>query len=310
MKFTSKNPSFEYLKSRWTQRHETAKDNFWNAHSQALKQLAIGSLGSLMLISAPISQSALLPNPTAVVSRDDALKNYDQNVLMAARLQEIIPAEVRPLTMSEEEKITQILSEDLGLKVTAQLNNVRLNKNFGIIGGEQHLYRYPGDNLYAHFDNAADWAMYGSAGIAPGLGAWGYFAPSKKEFSEIDKQREKYYLAIQTFLVPGYAENPTLFRDFFKFRKMLVVNPQTGQAVVAVIADAGPSPWTGKDLGGSPKVMNLIGLAEGPRKGPVLYFFIDDPNDEISLGPIKVRSASSHPERSFSADQRVEGSIL
>lgn len=290
MKFTSKNPSFEYLKNKWTAKHVTAKDNFWNSHSNSLKQLALGSLGSLMLISAPMSTFANLPNPVTVVSKSDAIANYDQNVLMAAKLRDVLPTEIRSLTISEEDKITQILSKDLGLKVVAQLNDVRLNKNFGIIGGEQHLYRYPGDSLQAHFDNATDWAMYGSAGIAPQLGAWGYFASSKKEFSEIDKQREKYYLAIQTFLVPGYAENSTMYRDFFKFRKMLVVNSQTGQSVVAVIADAGPSQWTGKDLGGSPKVMHLLGLAQGARKGPVLYFFIDDPNDEISLGLIKVGS--------------------
>ena len=36
--------------------------------------------------------------------------------------------------------------------------------------------------------------------------------------------------------------------------------------------------------------MDMVGLAGGPRKGPVLYFFIDDPKDEIPLGPISVRN--------------------
>jgi len=33
-------------------------------------------------------------------------------------------------------------------------------------------------------------------------------------------------------------------------------------------------------------VMHFVGYAKGPRKGPVLYFFIDDPKDEVPLGPI------------------------
>ena len=78
--------------------------------------------------------------------------------------------------------------------------------------------------------------------------------------------------------------------DFFKFRKMLVINPKTGQAVVAVIGDAGPAEWTGKHLGGSPEVMDALGLASGPRKGLVIYFFIDDPKNEVPLGPVKVRN--------------------
>ncbi len=141
-----------------------------------------------------------------------------------------------------------------------------------------------------HADNATDWAMYGSAGIAPGLGAWGYFVPSESQFSRKDKERERYYLAVQTFLAPGFAENVAKYRDFFKFRKMLVVNPKTGQAVVAVVGDAGPADWTGKHLGGSPEVMHFLGLAGGPRKGPVLYFFVDDPEDKIPLGPVKIEN--------------------
>jgi len=174
--------------------------------------------------------------------------------------------------------------------VTAELDSIRLNRNYGLIGGEQHLYRYPGDNLYAHANTTSDWANYSDAGIAPGLGAWGYFVPSKEDFTDADREKERYYLAIQTFLVPGFAENFAKYRDFFKFRKMLVVNPKTGQAVVAVIGDAGPAEWTGKHLGGSPEVMDAVGLSTGPRKGPVLYFFIDDPKNEVPLGPVSVRS--------------------
>ncbi len=74
---------------------------------------------------------------------------------------------------------------------------------------------------------------------------------------------------------------------------MLVVNPKTGQAVVADIADSGPSEYTGKHLGGSPEVMDELGLATGPRKGAVLYFFIDDPKDQIPLGPVKIKSEVS-----------------
>ena len=92
---------------------------------------------------------------------------------------------------------------------------------------------------------------------------------------------------------PGFAERVGKYRDFYKFRKMVVVNPKTGQAVVTDIADAGPAEFTGKHLGGSPEVMDALGLATGPRKGAVLYFFIDDPKDQVRLGPIKVRSAIS-----------------
>lgn len=286
MKFKSKKPHYEYLKKKFKARHKSLQEKFWDKHGEALKQVALGSLGGLLLLSAPTNLSSPFSNLTT--SKDDVLKGFDKNMLLAAELEKIVPKDIRPLSKEEEREITDTLSKNFGFAVLPELDGIRLNRNYGLIGGEQHLYRYPGDNLYAHAESTVDWAKYGSAGIAPGLGAWGYFAPSKEEFSELDKLRERYYLAIQTFLVPGFAENVSEFRDFFKFRKMLVVNPKSGQAVVAIIGDAGPAEWTGKHLGGSPEVMDVLGLAGGMRRGAVLYFFINDPKDKIPLGPIKV----------------------
>lgn len=278
MLFTSKKPHFETLRKKWTARSRSLQNKVW-----------AGSLGTILLLTAP--NPHVLPLPHSSATNDDIVAGFDQNSILVKQLKENdLPEEVRPLNSDEETKILQTLSQNFGFGVKAEMEEIRLNRNFGLIGGEQHLYRYPGDSLLQHADTAVDWAKYGSSGIAPGLGAWGYFASSMQEFSDIDKMREKYYLAIQTFLAPGFAENVARYRDFFKFRKMLVVNPKTGQSVVAVVGDAGPAEWTGKHLGGSPEVMDMLGLATGSRKGPVLYFFIDDPEDQVPLGPVQVRS--------------------
>lgn len=295
MKFHSQHPQYEHLRKKWLAKHKSVSDKLLADHGKTLRRVALGGLGGMVLLSTPAG--ALMP-----VSADSAVhlptgqgisKGEDKNKLLAEALKTEVPSEVRKLTAPEEEQISQTLSQKLGLKVVAQLEGIRLNRSYGLIGGEQHLYRYPGDNLYQHADNASDWAMYGSSGIAPGLGAWGYFVPSPEAFTQKDKERERYYLAVQTFLAPGFAENVGRYRDFFKFRKMLVVNPKTGQAVVAVVGDAGPAEWTGKHLGGSPEVMHYVGLAQGPRKGPVLYFFIDDPEDQVPLGPITIKGGNN-----------------
>ena len=293
MEFTSKKPQFQHLKNKWTNRHRSLQSKLWDKHSEALnwlgkvvpgKQLALGSLGGLMLLTTPASTALTNQqylNSASIVAQED------KNTLLSKKLAEAIPNEMRSLTTAEEQRIGQILSDSFGFKVSAQLQNKKLNRSYGLIGGEQHLYRYPGDNLEAHAKNSQDWAMYGSSGIAPGLGAWGYFASSKQTFTDRDDTRERYYIAVPTFLSPGFAERVAEYRDFYKFRKMLLVNPKTGQAVVTDIGDAGPAEWTGKHLGGSPEVMEAVGLAKGPRKGAVLYFFIDDPSDSIPLGPVK-----------------------
>lgn len=288
MLFTSQKPHYEYLRRKWLAKHKASSEKLFKKHGDAIRQATIGGLGGLVLLTTP-AMFGHMPTALHQSHEEGITKKEDKNALLALALKDQVPQEVRRLNVNEEEEITKVLSEKLGLNVQAELNGIRLNRSYGLIGGEQHLYRYPGDNLYKHADNASDWAMYGPAGIAPGLGAWGYFAPSEAAFTAKDKERERYYLAVQTFLAPGFAENFAKYRDFFKYRKMLVVNPKTGQAVVAVVGDAGPAEWTGKHLGGSPEVMHYLGLAGGPRKGPVLYLFIDDPKDEVPLGPISMK---------------------
>lgn len=284
-KFKSNNPKFEHLRKKWTARHTETSENLIDKH---VRHIAATSLGSLMLLSTPGLSIATPPGELVPQEQTNISASSSKNALLASELLDKLPVDMQKLSDSQDSVIVDLIKKDLGLNVKAEIDSKRLNRTYGIIGGEQHLYRYPGDNVFAHAKSAQDWAMYGSAGIAPGLGAYGYFAPSKEAMTPEIEQRERYYLAVQTFLSPGFSERVGEYRDFYRFRKMLVVNPKTGQAVVAVIGDAGPAEWTGKHLGGSPEVMHELGLAGGPRKGPVLYYFIDDPENKIALGPIKL----------------------
>lgn len=284
---------YAHLKQKWTAHHKKLQKKLWRKHKDSLnwlldnsKQLAVGSLGSLMLLTTP--SAIALSSPHALISSAQITKNIEKSVFLVSDLSNLLPKEVQPLTPQEEELIVQTLTRHFGFKITPVLNKIRLNRSYGFIGQEQHLARFPGDNLASHFDSEEEAKMFSSAGMAPGLGAWGYFAPSKVEFTDKDKMREKYYIAVQTFLAPGFNEHVKEYVDFFKYRKMLVVNPTNGRVMAVVIGDAGPAQWTGKHLGGSPEVMRYLERADGSQRGPVLYFFIDDPEDKIPLGPIGV----------------------
>lgn len=283
--------NYSYLADKWTKRHQDLQKDLAKKHKKSFqwlshnsKQLAVGSLSGLLLLTSPVKS----PTDRAVQVANAEAPQIDSKTFLIADLAGSVPDEVRPLTPDEEKNIGELLTKRYGIKASAQLDGKRLNRSYGLIGAEQHLARYPGDTMASHFDgNSEDSNKYYSSGMAPGLGAWGYFATSQAAMTQEDDMREKYYLAVQTFLVPDYHERVAEYRDFFRFRKMLVVNPQNGKAVVAVIGDAGPAPWTGKHLGGSPEVMKHLERVDGRSRGPVLYFFIDDPNDEIPLGPIE-----------------------
>lgn len=284
------NNNYKFLADKWTKRHQNLSKKVSVNHKKSYewltnnsKQLAVGSLSGLMLLTTPISgQIDISPKVTNASSPIVNSKTF-----LVTNLTGLIPEDVRPLTDEEEKNIGDLLTKSYGIKTSASLNNLKLNRSYGLIGAEQHLARYPGDNMSSHFDgNNNDSSKYFSSGMAPGLGAWGYFSTSKSSLTDKDTQREKYYIATQTFLAQDYNKRVAEYRDFFKHRKMLIVNPHNGKAVVAVISDAGPAQWTGKHLGGSPEVMKHLERVDGSARGPVLYFFIDDPDDTISLGPI------------------------
>lgn len=238
-----------------------------------------------MLLSAPQSFSHP-PLPMAAAVQPAAELNHE--VFLISDLSKVIPREIRPLTPEEEEQTAAILGRHAGFTVSAEYEKKRLNRTYGLMGAEQHLARFPGDAIATHFDTQDEAEKFYASGMAPGLGAWGYFVSSRRELAREDTMREKYYIAVPTFLIPDYNQRIAEYRDFFKYRKMLVVNPQNGKAIVAVIADAGPAEWTGKHAGGSPEVMGHLERADGLHIGPVLYFFVHDPEDKIPLGPVAV----------------------
>lgn len=242
-----------------------------------------------MLLTGQISNP--FPSLSIVNAQVPIFQEVDKNVFLISDIAKILPKDVKPLDAEEEQKISDILSRTYGIKVTPELSGKRLNRSYGFIGAEQHLARYPGDTLSTHFDSEEDSRMYWQSGMAPGLGAWGYFVSSGNSLSQLDKDRERYYIAVQTFLSKDFNSRFAEYRDFYKYRKMLVVNPNNGRAIVADIADAGPGESTGKHLGGSPEVMHYLERVDGSLKGPVLYFFIDDPDDKIKLGPIRELSS-------------------
>lgn len=284
-------PHYEHLKNKWTDRHIQLREKLWSKHGESLhwfarnaKQLAAGSAASLLLLTSPVK----LPGIPLQATASELIKHIDidKNVFLISDLSSLLPKDIQPLTADEEKQITAILSRDFGFKVIAELAGKRLPRNYGLIGAEQHLARYPGDSIDTHFSSEEEAQQFYSSGMASGLGAWGYFAFSQDQMTQQDLLREKFYIAVPTFLSEGFNDRFAEYRDFYKYRKMLVVNPQNGKAIVADIADAGPATFTGKHLGGSPEVMKYLERVDGSGVGPVLYFFIDDQDDKISLGPV------------------------
>jgi hypothetical protein len=281
---------YRQLKELLEKRNLSIKEKVVSKHKEAFewaqnntKQLAAGAMGSLLLLTTPVV--GFLPKPES--TQNSQFVDVPDHLFVVSDVKKYLPDMGKQLLPQQEEKVADVLTQYYGFSVKPELNGFRLNTTYGYIGLEQHLKRYPGDSMEDRISDSPQAMEFAKNGIAPSRGGFGYFARSKNEMTEETRLREQYYIAVQTFLAPGFSERKRDYLNFFKFRKMLVVNPENGRAVVADIADAGPAVWTGKQLGGSPEVMHHLERVDGSLKGPVLYFFIDDPEDKIPLGPIE-----------------------
>ena len=248
-------------------------------HSQKL--LTGAGLSAAMLLSAPTSPQAL-PQPTLharlAKSGITSISKVAQDFL--TQITPDIPQLIGHLDPVTEAKVSAFIKQYFTITASSTLEGQRLNHSLGWMGYEQHLKRFPGDSLGQHDEEQR-------AGVAPGLGAWGFFASSKSELSQSLIQHEKYYVAVQTLYIPTWQKDLKFLREWYKYRKVIVINIDNGTAVVAVIGDAGPAAWTGKQFGGSPEVMRALDLTGKKSKGKVLLYFVNDPNNQVPLGPIK-----------------------
>ncbi len=253
--------------------------------------ITAGALTGALLFSPPM-KTAKMPNAVEIVksladlNNDNPVANpIPPNQLLLALVKNYLPTQIGPLTRSQEKNLEKVFSDIIGVSTRATLEGEHLNTTYGYIGAEQHLVRYPGDIIAKHE------LMPDDEGIAPGRGAWGYFAPSVSQLTKQDVENEKWYAVVQTLYLPDWNSRVNYLRNWYKYRKVLIVNTVNGNAVVADIADSGPAAFTGKHFGGSPAVMNYLGGSRY-KKGPVVIFFVDDSENRVSLGPVEYNNVN------------------
>lgn len=204
--------------------------------------------------------------------------------IMSKSLNAVLPKKPRPLARNEEKLIESLFSNFFDFGVRATLEGEHLNTTYGYVGLEQHLVRFPGDTILQHTKGKVQ-----RAGMAPGLGAWGYFSRSKADLTPELAEIEKWYAVVQTLYLPDWNTRQPYLKDWYKYRKVLIVNPENGKAVVASVADSGPAAWTGKHFGASPEAMLYLG-GDRYTKGDIVVFFVDDPENKVLLGPVEYGS--------------------
>ncbi len=242
----------------------------------AARLLTTGTLTASLVLASPMV-SHLRPTTTMELAR---LSVSERQQDFAQQFTSGLTHNNWHLTPDQELRIENLIREYWGMDAHAELAGHRLNNVYGLMGAEQHLPRYPGDTIFNH-DEIQE------SGITPATGAWSFFSNSQQDLNPEDILREKYYVAVQTLYLPDWNTHTTELKDWYKYRKVVVINPKNGKTIVCDIADAGPALSTGKHFGGSPEVMHYLDLDKGMKKGEVILFFLDEHETPVPLGPVE-----------------------
>ncbi len=214
-----------------------------------------------------------------------AMASAEERQTVLEKMKGFVKGPAGHLGQEDELYLEQQLSDMLGFEVSAELDNHRLNHSIGIMGGEQHLKRFPTDTISQH-------DAYQESGIAPNRGAFGWFTENGQLTPEA-VLKEKYYFAVQTLYLPTWNSDHAQLKPWYKFRKMIMINPAEEVAVVGVVGDAGPAQWVQKQFGGSPEVIREGKVWSAKSRGHIILLFVDDPENKVPLGPISLQAAQA-----------------
>lgn len=186
-----------------------------------------------------------------------------------------------PAGQLEEESelyLEQQLSDILGIDLAVSLENQKLLFSTGIMKAVAHLKRSPTDSLEQHTNHH-------EAEISKNRSAFGWFS-SSSNFDLETIEKEKYFITLPLYFHPEWSKDYDLIKKWYKFRKVVVINPHEHIAVVCSVADIGPSTYTRRQFGGSPELIRTGKIWSPKSAGRVLVLFVEDLENTVPYGPI------------------------
>lgn len=202
----------------------------------------------------------------------------DEHETVLEKMSQMVQHPAGHLPRQDELYLEQQLTDFFGFEVTAEIEGVRLPHSIGVMQAGPHLRRHPTDLLSQH-------QRCRSAGIKTTRGSFGWFT----EMGQLTPQgvlQETYYFAVQSQFVTGWKSSPYLLKNWLKFRKLVMINPANHRAVVGSLGDSAPAEWMQYQFAGSPEAIQDGKVWSPQARGHVLLFFVNDPMNQVPLGPL------------------------
>lgn len=174
--------------------------------------------------------------------------------------------------------LEQQLSDIFGFDVSSELENHKLPYIMGTLEALPHYRRFPIDHLDQH-------KSYLEAGMSKTRGGFDWMLEEGK-LSSRAIIREKYGVSLPLANLKEWQVDHNELNKWYRFRKLLIINPFDLRAVVATIIDGGFISNLKYQFGATPEVIREGNIWSPGSSGKVLMFFINDKDDKVEHGPI------------------------
>jgi hypothetical protein len=232
--------------------------------------------------SAIVEQEVLAtPEPTALPLENRMARQISQEEYTAVVDKLTALSKLPPGKMDIETAlyVEQQVSDLVGFQVATKLQNHELLHTQGSILALPHLKRSPRDTASDH--------RYPQAPFSQKRSTFGWIDHLKTTHG-IAEDVEEYYIALPLHLIPTWSQESAALKEWYTFRKMLVLNPQEQLAVVCRVADSLSTNTAKYQFGGSPELILAGRCWSADTLGRVLVFFVVDDTNTIPVGPLSL----------------------
>lgn len=176
--------------------------------------------------------------------------------------------------------LEQQLSDIFGFEVTSKLDDHKLPFTLGTMAAAPHQRRYPKDKLGEH-------NRYPEAGMTQTRSSFGWMLEAGQLSATATKQ-EQYGLSLPLAYLPEWQQDYSQLKDWYRYRKMLVINPFELKAIIASVINIDLVSTLKYQFAGTPELIRAGFIWSPKASGRVLVFFINDEPDNIKVGPINL----------------------
>lgn len=195
------------------------------------------------------------------------------------KIAEFISSSGHDINQDELLYLEQQLSDIVGFTVSSQFENIALPYIWGKAKSLPHIKRHPTDNLDLH-----EYIHEATITNKRSVYGWLNLVQSTKEEIAI---REQYSVTLP-LLTFEHPELPSeRFIQWFKYKKVLMINPQSKKMAVAQISNIVLPQQPKYALGLSPELSRNLETWRPPSQGNIFFLFVDDAQDKVPLGMLE-----------------------